>query len=407
MLFRFLAVDMRGQKLTDTLEAADLAAAQQELMRRGLMVMKLDETPATRGTLGFGAGGAKNAKPGATSRELANFSRQMAMMLRAGASVVPAMQAICEQPGRARWKALLEDLSERVEAGNTLKESMARHPSVFSSSLRTIIAAGEATGSLGESFARISQLLDARLRMRKSVVGALVYPAMLFMMAGSVTSTMTFFVLPRFTQLFKMLNTPVPALTQFMLDTSDAVQKWWLPLILAPLAAISLATIWARSERGRELLSSFLLRIPLIGSAISGVLLASILNIWSALLRSKVPLLDAVREARGAVGNPQFRRLIDDIEDSITQGRGMTAVLKQSRLVPSTIAATLHIGEESGKLGDAMEFTAAWLEEENDALIKTITRALEPAILIIMGIVVGGVCVSLFLPLFDIATAAG
>lgn len=403
MPFKFTAVDARGMRVSEVLDVPDVGAAQAELLRRGLMVMSLEQT----GGRLLGAAAARKAAPGARTRELALFARQMSMMLRAGASVVPALTALREQPGRPRWHALLADLCERVEAGNTLHDALSRYPAIFPGTMRTVVAAGEATGTLGEAFARVSSLIDARLRVRKTIGGALVYPAMLLLMAIGVTVTMTMFVLPRFTQLFKMLNTPVPALTQMMLDASDWAQQWWLPLVLVPLCGGGALLAWMRSAGGRTLLSAALLRIPVIGRAIRGVLLASLLNIWAALLRSRVPLLEAVREARDAVASPQFRGLIDDIEQAILEGRSLASVLKNSSLVPAPIAATLHTGEESGKLGESMEFVAAWLEEDNDALIKAITKALEPGILILMGGVVGTVCVSLFLPLFDIATAAG
>ncbi|MBK8915616.1 MAG: type II secretion system F family protein [Phycisphaerales bacterium] len=407
MLFAFTAIDARGERLAETFEAEDLGAAQRELISRGLMVLSLEPARGHGGVLASLRGSRTAARPAARLRELAVFARLMSMMLRAGASVIPALSAIREQPARPAFQALLTDLSERVESGATLHEAMSRHGRVFSGAVRTVIAAGEATGALADSFARLSQLLDARMRIRRTIVGALIYPAMLLLMAVGVTLTMSLFVLPRFTDLFKMLNTPTPAVTQIMLDAGSLLRDQWAWVIGGPLAVCAALGAWLRSAAGRDRMSGLILHVPVLGRAVGGVLLAGLLSTWAALLRSRVPLLEAVREAREAVAHPRFRALVADVETAITEGRTLSGVLRESRLAPPTVVATLQIGEESGRLGESMEFVAAWLEEDNDALIRSLTRALEPAILIFMGLLVGGVAIGLFLPLFDIATAAG
>lgn len=412
MLFVYTALNPRGERISETLEAPDLAHAQQELLRRGLCVLECE--PRRRRVLDRGDRSAAHAdrppvQGGRRPRgsELTGFVRQMSMMLRAGASVVPSLRAIEEQAGRLAWRAVLADLGDRVEGGATLHDALAAHPRIFASSLRSIVAAGEATGALADSFARLTVLLEARQRLRRRVGGALVYPALLMLMAVGVLATMMFFVLPRFRQLFEMLNTPLPALTQFLLDASNWLRTWWAPAVGIPLAVLAAAVLWFRTPLGRALFARLLLRIPLIGRAVAGVALAQLLQTWSALLRSRVSLLEAVQQTRDATANPVFRDLVQRIEDAIVQGRTMSGVLRGSGLVPPTIVSTVATGEETGKLGEALEFVGGWIEEENDALVRSITRLLEPGILVVMGAVIGGVAISLFLPLFDIATAAG
>jgi type II secretory pathway component PulF len=416
MLFVYTALNARGERISETLEAPDLSHAQQELLRRGLCVLECE--PRRRRTFG---GGARSAAPvdrsafqngpqgGLRARggELTSFVRQLSMMLRAGASVVPALRAIEEQAGRAAWRAVLADLGDRVEGGATLHDALAAYPRIFPSALRSIVAAGESTGALADSFLRLTLLLEARQRLRRRVGGALVYPAMLMLMAAGVLATMMFFVLPRFRQLFEMLHTPLPALTQLLLDASNWLRIWWAPAVGIPLAAFVAGVLWLRTPLGRAVFGTLLLRVPLIGRAVAGVALAQLLQTWAALLRSRVSLLEAVQQTRDATSNPVFRDLVHRIEESIVQGRSMSGVLRASGLVPPTIVSTIATGEESGKLGEALEFVGGWIEEENDALMRAITRLLEPAILVVMGVVIGGVAISLFLPLFDIATAAG
>ncbi|MBU0641577.1 MAG: type II secretion system F family protein [Planctomycetes bacterium] len=415
MMFAYTAVDGRGQRLTETLDAASLAEARQQLMSRGLLVLNLEakrkRKPGLHLTEGDGLAEGRPASTGVTpaarSGELALFARQMTMMLRAGASVVPAIQAINEQAGRPAWHALLTDLAERVEGGLSLHETLARHPRFFTGPVRSIVAAGEATGALADSLARVTELLEARVRVRRHVIAALVYPCLLLLLAIAVVVTMTTFVVPRFASLFEMLDTPLPALTRLLLDAGDMLTTWWLPVATAVIGTVTAIVLWWRSAVGQRTIGRVILRLPIIGRAASGVTLAQLLRMWASLLRSRVSLLDAIHQARAATGNVVFQKLIDDVEQAVTEGRSMSEVLKHARVVPGPVAAAIATGEESGKLGESMDFVGTWLEQENETLIGAITRTLEPVILIFMGFIVGGIAIALFLPLFDIATAAG
>lgn len=410
MMFVCTAMKDTGERLTETIEAASLPEAQREMLRRGLTVLNIEQRP---GAVAGGQGRIENAVssrrtlPGARGRELALFARQMGMMLRAGTSVVPAIRAIGEQPGRPAWHATLAGLVEQVEGGAALHEAMARYAGQFPGTVRTIVGAGEATGKLAESFERLALLLESRQRVRKRVTAAMIYPCILLVMAGSVVTTMTLFVLPRFADLFAMLDAPLPWITRVTLDTASWLKaSGWYWMVGLALALAGLA-VWLFSTAGRKALGRWVLGVPILGRAVSGVILAHLLQIWAVLLCSRVSVLDAIRQARQVTGNVVFHKLIADVEQAVTEGRSISSVLKRSRLVPPPVVSAIATGEDSGRLGESMQFVGNWLEEENDALIGMITSALEPLILIAMGVVVGLVAISLFLPLFDIATAAG
>lgn len=415
MIFEFTAMDARGERLRDTVDAVDLRAAQQDLLRRGLFVLNIEprrggllrQAVADATAAGQPRGSWGGRTPNARAGELALFARQMAMMLRAGATLVPSVRSIEEQAVRPAWRALLCDLADRLEGGQALHDAMARHPRAFPGQFRSIVAAGEATGTLADAFQRLSALLVSRLRTRRMVLSALAYPCVLLVMCISVVCTMTLFVLPRFADLFTMLDTPLPWITRFMLDSASWLKLYWPGAVGATLAAGAAAITWLRSAAGRRTLGVWLLRLPVIGRATAGVVLSQLLQLWAALLRSRVPLLETIQQTREATSNVVFMRLVAEIEQAIIEGRPVSQVLKQSRLVPAPVVAAVATGEESGKLGESMEFVGNWLEEENDALLRTLARTIEPAILVVMGVVVGGVAVALFLPLFDVATAGG
>jgi len=409
MIFSYTAVDSRGQRLTETLEATDLAEAQRELMQRGLFILKIEARRSHKSHAGPGQKAEERRPRGPRIRaaELLLFVREMAMMQQAGAPVVSALRAMREQPGRPVWHALLDALAERVEGGMTLHEAMAHHPHVFSGTIRSIVGAGEATGTLSESFSRLSSLLETRQRIRKRVISALSYPAALLVLATGVIIAMTTFVLPRFASLFSMLDARLPTMTQFLLAAAGWMKTGWPVAIGVPLVGAAALVMWARTPGGRRRLQCLSLKLPLVGRVVTSVILSRVLLVWAWMLRSHVSVLDAIRQTREATSHVVFLKLIDDVEQAVTEGRSISAVLRQSRVVPAPVVSAIAVGEDSGRLGESLEFVGRWMEEEANTAVTALTRMLEPAILVMMGLVVGAVCVALFLPLFDIATAGG
>jgi type IV pilus assembly protein PilC len=427
MIFQYTAMTQQGARLQDVVEAPDLSSARQELLQRGLLVLQVTPTrgaaraartqpaPADRqaapGAPGPSAAAAMRTEGGtsttrARSGELVLFIKQLAMMLQSGASVVPALRALHEQTARPAWAAVIGDLIDRVGGGATLHDAMSFHKQIFNGTIRSLVRAGEATGQLGPSLLQLSRLLETQHRVRQKVVGALAYPIMLTVLSIGVLSSMAFFVLPRFASLFLMLDSELPWITRAMLGGAQQLKTWWPLAIGVPVALAIAGVLWARSNAGRDAISRVALRVPLLGPALSGVLMTQIMQLWGAALRSKVPLLDAIQQARDVTRNVVVQELISSLATAVEQGQSLSAALRRYPFVPRTVIAAVATGEESGKLAESCEFVGQWLEEESSHAIGSLTRLLEPALLIVMGVVVGGVAIALFLPLFDLATAA-
>lgn len=433
MIFQYTAINTQGARLTDTLEAPSLSAAQQELLQRGLFVLNVAaaRTATVRSPAKPDARALEPKKPDprggdmvvirsgtnvlstvaessdmkARASELIMMAKQMGMMLQAGAPMVPAMQAIAEQATRPAWAAVMADLVQRVGAGAALHEAMAYHKRAFPGTARSLVRAGEATGQLAYAFAQLAKLLESRHRVRQKVISSLAYPVLLTLLSISVVCGMTFFILPRFAGLFKMLNTEIPMLTSFMLASAEHLKTWWPLAIGAPLGCVAAILVWMRTRRGKDALGRLLFRLPFIGRVIASVLLTQVLQLWAAALRSKVPLLEAIQQAREISNNPVILEMIESITLAVEQGNSLSAAMRRFRFVPVTVITAVSTGEQSGKLGEALDFVSLWLEEESSALVTGFTRLLEPLILIGMGVLVGSVAIALFLPLFDLATA--
>lgn len=406
MNFAYTAMNAAGEQISEVLDCPDEAEARRTLAERGLFVLKLASSRAAAPRNAREKSSFRIPWPQNRGRDLTVFARQMSMMLRSGAPMVPAIRAIIDQPARPEWRRVLISLADDVEGGATLNEAMGQHPKYFSGMVRGAVAAGEATAGLSDSFQRLSEMLESAQKTRKTILAALIYPALLCMMSVGVVLAMTLFVLPRFADLFEMLDAELPFITRLMLDTAARMKESWIIVLLAPTIVVLGSLAWLRSAGGRKTVGRLILHVPGVGPAVSGVLLAKLLRTWATLLRSNVPLLDAIRQTRRLSGNVTFQKLNADVIEAVTAGRELHGVLRASRFVPPTVAAAIATGEQSGKLGESLEFVASWLEEENESRIGTLTRMFEPLVLVLLGIAVGGVSIALFLPLFEIATAA-
>lgn len=406
MTFAYEAFDSQGRKQSGTVEGDSAAQATDLLHARGLFVTGVSEAegapaPATaprpRRSLLPG-------RPG-TTRDLLLFSQQTAMMLRAGSRVVPAMEAIEDQITKASWRRIVADMRQQVETGSLLSAAMAAYPQIFSDTWRAIIAAGESTGQIAQAFERLALMTKQQHQIRVRVIGALAYPAVLMAMAFSVVAVLTVFVLPRFGELYETLKTPLPAMTQLMLATSGFVlaNKVVFAACAAALAAMPFLAWRIRAVRAQA--DVLFVRLPLIGKLVRQIILAKIFRVWGTAIHSKVPLIESLELSRNVTRNSLYKDLVEDVANSVSEGHSIGQCLLSSPLVPKTMASAIATGEQSGQLGESLLFLAEYTEDENAQMLAAATRLLEPCILVLMGLTVGAVAVSLFLPLFDLTSA--
>lgn len=401
MLFAYRAMSTAGAIVSDAIDAASQSEAAELLRGQGLTILELSARPAaaapsTRSGRGRGGGG----------RNLLIFTRQMKMLIESGAAVVPALRAIERQLERTAFGAVVRQVRDEVENGGALHEAFAARPRVFSPLFCAIVAAGEATGRLDEAFGRLAELTERSQHVRKSVLGAVLYPALLALLCLGVINVLLFFVLPRFRDLFAMLKTPLPMSTELMFALSETLRVYW-PALLALAALPAAAAVALRCHAPtRARFDEALLGAPLLGRFVSRLILGRVLRIWAAMLRCHVPLIETIQQSRAAVVNTCFRRLLGDVEEAVASGGRIGDVLGETEHIDPVITSAIATGEENGRLAEAVDFVARWVDRDNEQMIAMATRIIEPALLALMGLLVGAVAMSLFLPLFDVATAA-
>ena len=409
MKLAYQAYDNLGRLISDTIEAGSPDEATDQLRGQGLYVTRImprDSTPKA------------SHKPTAAPRprrfgrkrqlkNLAMFTRQLHVLSSTGTPLVDALAALERQTRDTQWRGVLGEVKQHVESGATLSEAMAERPDSFDPVYRSLVAAGESGGQFQPMLDRLGQLVHRQLKVRTHVAGALVYPALLLVVAGVVLSLMLVFVLPRFTGLFETLDVPLPPSTQMLVAVSDVLRSyWWLLLMGGAGLGVGLH-LWLGTDQGRRTVDTLLLRLPFVGNVVRGFVTARICRLLGTQLVSHVPMLDALQLTRDAAGNVHYRALIEKAEDAVTRGEPISVAFADERVISPTVHEAVRSGESTGQIGPLLLNIADFLDENNEVVIKSLASILEPVILIGLGILVGLVALSMFLPLFDLTASAG
>jgi len=407
MNFTYAAYDRAGTLASGELEAPDDRHAREQLRQRGLYVTEL----RAAGAPGVGASGSTTgrAHPGkgrGHTKELTAFARQLEVLVASGTPLVDSLAAIERQAPEGRWRSIVSGLRRRVEEGKPLSEAMASHPRAFNGICRSLVAAGEASGRLGEMLNRLSLLVRQQQHIRKSVVGTLMYPALLISVSIGVLVMMVIFVLPRFGGMFETLNADLPATTRALMWLSGTLKAWWWAVLLG-LGGTSLGLIaWLRTPGGQARLDSLVVRVPIVGPILRSFLTARLARLLGVLLESRLPMLEAIELTRTAAGNAEYRRLLDKAEDLVTRGEPISAAFEGSPLVSGSVTEAIRNAERSGAVGSVLTSVADYLDEDNQVLIRSLTSLLEPIVLLIIGAVIATVAISMFMPMFDLVASA-
>ncbi len=397
MKLAYQAYDRAGRAINDVIDAASIAEATESLRREGLFVAQIKGAvqDAVRVT-------ASRAK----SRDLAVFTKQFYVLASTGSPVTEALAALQRQMRNESWKAVLADIGERVEEGEPLSDAMAEHPGFFDEVYRSLIAAGEASGQLVPMLERLAALVNKRWRTQSTLRGAMVYPIALTFIAIAVLLLVMLFVVPRFTEMFQTLDVPLPPTTLVMLAVSDlATRFWWIGLLTGAGLGWG-AWSWLHSEAGGQWRDTVVLKLPVFGRLAQGFVIARIARLLGSLVESNVPLLEGLQLTQAAAGNAHYVKLLQEAEQAVTQGEPVSRTFRDNPLIPEAFYEALHNGEQSGKIGPLLLNIADLMDDENETSLKAALSLIEPAILVALGMLVGLVAVSMFLPLFDLTAMA-
>ena len=401
MKLAYVAYDRSGREVSATVEAPSPGEATVSLRRKGLFVSRIeaaqDAAAPVRTT-------SRKSGRGTPKRSVAGFMRQLHVLISCDTPLVEALAALERQARSDTWRDTIGDVRRRVEEGTSLSVAMESHPHAFDAITRSLIAAGESTGNLSEMLSWLADMTQKQVRTRNLVIGAMVYPALLMTITIGVLALVILFVIPRFSGLFESLDVALPPSTAILIDLSAWLTQYWYVALGGLAASIVGLWAWMRTSSGRRAWHTFILRLPKAGGLVRNFTTARIARLLGGLMEGSVPILDALGLTAHSVRNCHYVSLIEKARDAVSRGEPLSSVFRQTDLINPSVYEAVHSGEQSGRIGPLLLHLADFLDEENEVTLKSLTSIIEPVILIVMGLLVGSVALSLFMPLFDLTS---
>ncbi len=380
-----------GREIRSTLEAATEQAAISALLNRNLLVVSIQEKVAKRGRI---AGGS------VPLADLVMFTRQLATMIDAGLAMVQCLQALADQTQNKAMRDVIKDICARVEGGDSFSEALQKHPKVFNRLFVAMVGAGEKGGLLAEILARLAVYLENTARLRKKVKSAMMYPTVVTLVAIGITIFLLVKVIPVFGEIYSGFGGKLPGPTQFLISLSDFMKSYFIVVILAMGGGVYGWLAWIKTKKGREFWDKHRIKLPIFGVIAHKICLARFTRTLASLVRSGVPILEVLQIVSQTVGNVIMEKAVKTAAADIEKGESISQALSKHPIFPNMIVRMVTAGEQTGKIDNMLERIADFLDEEIETTLSGITSLIEPILIVFLGVVIGGMVICMFLPIF-------
>jgi type II secretory pathway component PulF len=402
-MFQYKAKTRAGELVNGSLAAGDRRAALAELTKLGFFPLEVDSAEADQ----LAQDKANRYRNRVKSRDVLMFTQQLSSLLKSGMSLSQALGTLERRSQKRALGAILSELRNGIVQGESLSDSLAKHPRTFSRFFVNLIKAGEASGSLDDVLLRLGKHQEQMAEVREKVIGALIYP--LIIVAVGIC-TIVFFMLvmvPRFSAMFKEMGTTMPLPTRILIGISDKfVSYWWIGVLLV-VVGVTVYRIRARTPEGKLAIDVLKLRLPVFGNILMANALAQFARTLATLLENGVPVLTALQIVEDTMTNRVIANEIREARTRVTDGTSISQPLSKGKVFPPLLIDMLAVGEESGAVVPALKNIADAYEQELSRMLKIFTTLLEPVIIIIMAIVVGGIVMSILMAVFSITSGIG
>ena len=378
------------------IEAPDRSAAVGELRRRAILVTKIAEKSAPRVTFKFGGK--------VSDKEMAIFTRQFSTMIDAGLPLVQCLNILAEQSDSKTLRSVTSQVARNVEGGSTLADALRRHPRTFDDLFTNLVEVGEAGGILDVVLQRLSAYIEKAAALKRKVKAAMVYPSAIIGVAIMVVIFMLTFVIPTFAQMFKDLGADLPLPTKVVLWLSTFVRTYILLIIAAMIGCVLALRSYYRTEGGRATIDALMLKLPIFGTLIRKVAVARFTRTLGTLVQSGVPILDGLRITARTAGNKVVEKAVLQCRAAVTEGKTLAEPLRVSGVFPPMVTQMISVGEQTGAIDAMLSKIADFYDDEVDTAVSTLTSLLEPIMIVFLGVVVGGLVVAMYLPIFKLVT---
>jgi type IV pilus assembly protein PilC len=382
-----------GREIRNSVDAATEQAAIAALLNRNMLVLSIQEKVGKQGRTSGGRVGLA---------DLVIFTRQLATMIDAGLAMVQSLQALSEQTTNKIMRDVIRDVCARVESGDSFSEALKKHPKAFSRLYVCMVAAGEQGGLLAEILARLATYLENSARLRKKVKSAMMYPTVVTIVAILITIFLLVKVVPVFGEIFTSFNATLPAPTQYLINISNLVKKYFILFGLAAGAAGYGWFYFIKTPTGRWFWDSRRIKLPIFGVIAHKICLARFTRTLASLIRSGVPILEVLQIVSQTVGNVVMEKAVKTAANDIERGEGISVALAKHPIFPSMVIRMITAGEQTGKIDNMLERVADFLDEEIETTLSGLTALIEPILIVFLGVVVGGMVICMFLPIFKL-----
>ncbi len=398
-IFVWEGTDKQGRKTKGEITSSNPNIAKAELRRQGINATRVRKK---------GAKSAFSLSSSIAPADIALFTRQMATMMRAGVPLVQSFEIVADGVDKPKMKELILAIRNDVSGGTSFAAAIRKHPVYFDDLFCNLVDAGEQSGSLETMLDRIATYQEKTESLKAKVRKAMTYPIAVLVVAFIVSGILLIKVVPQFEQVFAGFGAELPAFTQFVIGLSEAAQEYWLYVLIGLVATISgFVAVRKRSKTLRDRIDQIMLKLPIVGNIIEKSAVARYARTLSTTFAAGVPLVDALNSVAGATGNAVFTNAVYKIRDDVSTGQQLNFSMRNTGVFPNMVTQMVAIGEESGALDDMLDKSASYYEEQVDNAVDNLTALMEPVIMSVLGVLVGGLIIAMYLPIFQLGRVVG
>ncbi len=391
-LYLWEGMNKQGKRAKGELMGSTIALVKADLRRQGITPLKVKKKPKSL----FGA-----KKKKITASDISVFSRQLATMMSAGVPLVQAFEIVGKGHENPSMQDLIMDVKNTVEGGSSLAEALAKHPFYFDDLYCSLVHAGEQAGILETLLDKIATYKEKVEAIKGKIKKALFYPAAIVVVSFIITAILLIFVIPQFESMFTSFGGDLPALTKFVVELSRFFQEWWWAIFGALGGAVyGMAQLKKRSKKFNEMIDRTILKLPIIGDIITKATIARFARTLSTMFAAGMPLVEAMETVANASGNYVYTKAIMGMKDEVATGQMINVCMKETGLFPNMVVQMLAIGEETGSVDSMLAKVADFYEEEVDNMVDGLSSLLEPLIMAVLGVLIGGLVIAMYLPIF-------
>lgn len=410
--FKYTAKNMDGTTVKGTLDAASESDVVSELRKKNLIIMGIANNTAKKSGGGGGGGGGggfggfslkAGSKPGPPRKDdIVIFTRQLSTMISAGITLLDALEILVAQVENPGFKKTLSCVAEDIRTGNDLSKAMSKYPKAFSDIYVNMVRAGEVSGQLDEILVRLAEYLEDAAKLKREIKSAMTYPVVSLFLILGITMFLMVGVVPTFEPVFQSLDIELPAVTQWVLNASKLMKNQFLAMMGGVVGLVIAFIIFKKTSKGKRIMDWLFLKMPIFGPLFRKVALSRFSRTFSTLIKSGVPILGSLEIVSATAGNSIISDAVLAAKESVKNGNTLAEPLSQSWVFPPMVTRMINIGEKSGALEGLLEKISEFYDDQVSAQVKSLTSMIEPIMIGVMGFLVGGIVLAVFLPIFKI-----